>query len=107
MSGAKARLTAYTLQHDIVLETRVDGEEKEEVLKTAGTAVFWKRPRAKDLRAFDPHGDSAMTAMIDLLKAVVKLDDIEVENLDAADFEALGERVAPGSESSRQTGNSA
>lgn len=108
MSGAAARLSTFKLKHDIVLVTRGDdGEEREEVLKEAGTDVFFRRPKAKDLRAFDKHGDNAIAAMIELMKRVVKLEDEEIDNLDAADFEALGERVAPGSANSQQTGNTA
>lgn len=106
MSAPAARLHSYTLKQDIVLETRdpTTGEVREEVLKSAGTTVFIRPVMTRDLRVFDKHGDAMIAAMIELMKRVVKLEPEEIENMDAEDFEGLGEFVGSPARSSHLTG---
>lgn len=86
------RPLAHTLLHAIVIEKKPAGSDEiiEEELKPAGFTVAMRRPKAKDMRAFDRHGDAGVAAVIDLIVACSGLSMIEVENLDGEDFEALG-----------------
>jgi hypothetical protein len=108
MSGLK-RSQTYDLQYPIVRETRPAGSEEfvEEELKPAGHTVVIRRPKAKDMRAFDKFGDDTIAAMIDLLGRVTNLDAQEVEHLDAEDFEHLGNAAVPTGQNGRMTGSPA
>ena len=103
------RPLAHTLVHPIVIEKKVPGSEEiaEEELKPAGFTVTMRRPKAKDMRAFDKHGDATMAAVIDMIVSCSGLSIIEAENLDAEDFEALGNLHEPRGKSSRRTGETA
>ncbi|WP_067734495.1 hypothetical protein [Novosphingobium naphthalenivorans] len=104
-----ARQQPYTLKHDIVLETRdpETKEEREEILRPAGSVVMVRRPKAKDLLVFDQFDGKPIASVTALIKRVVKLDDIEVANLDGEDFDALGELVSPPEKGGRTTGKTA
>lgn len=98
----------YPLRHPIVLETRpAGGELNEEELKPAGHTVVIRRPKAKHMRTFDKHDRNAIGAMIELLSHVTTLDLLEVENLDAEDFEELGNLAVPERRSGQTTGPTA
>lgn len=103
------RSLTHTLLHPIVIEKKLPGSEEiiEEELKPAGFTVAMRRPKAKDIRAFDKHGDNEIAAIIDLIVGCSNLDSIETENLDAEDFGALGNLLAPKSPGGLQTGGSA
>jgi len=101
-----ARKQSYQLKHDIVLDKRnTEGVESEEVVKAAGETITVRRPKAKDLQVFD-HG-GPMGGVLALLKRVTSLSDLEADNLDGEDFDALGELVAPGSKSGPPIGGTA
>lgn len=103
------RPLAHTLLHPIVIEKKVPGSEEivQEELRPAGFTVAMRRPKAKDMRAFDRHADAEIAAVIDLIVACSGLSIIEAENLDADDFGALGNLLAPKSPGGQQTGTSA
>ncbi|MFO6448970.1 phage tail assembly protein [Erythrobacter sp. NE805] len=103
-----SRLT-HTLLHPIVSETKPAGSSEPvvEELKPAGFEVVMRRPKAKDIRAFDKHGASEIAAVIELIITCSNLTTIEVENLDADDFGALGNLLAPKSDVGQTTGGSA
>lgn len=103
------RPLAHTLLHPIVIEKKAAGSDEvtEEELKPAGFTVTMRRPKAKDMRAFDRHADAEIAAVIDLIVACSGLSIIEAENLDADDFGALGNLLAPKSPGGQQTGTSA
>ena len=84
-------LGTHMLTQPIVLDTRTaDGEVREEELKPAGFCVVLRRPKAKDMKVFDDHGDRGIAAVMALLQRISNLDGIEVENLDKDDLEVLG-----------------
>lgn len=87
-----AMLATYALKHAIVRETRASGETetREEELKPAGFLVILRRPKAKDLRAFDRHGEALMAATEEMLTRISQLSTEEVAELDAEDFGELG-----------------
>ncbi|MCL9999235.1 MAG: phage tail assembly protein [Erythrobacter sp.] len=99
----------HTLLFPIVIEKKhpVTHEIEIEELKPAGFTVTMRRPKAKDMRAFDRHGDAEIAGVIELIIACSNLGTIEVENLDADDFGALGNLLAPKSPGGQQTGTSA
>ncbi|MFO6448972.1 phage tail assembly protein [Erythrobacter sp. NE805] len=99
----------YTLLHPITIEKKPAGSEEivSEELKPAGFEVTLRRPKAKDIRAFDKHRDSEIAAVIELIITCSNLSQIEVENLDADDFGAMGNLLAPKSPGGQQTGSSA
>lgn len=103
------RSLIHTLLHAIVIEKKSPDSDEivEEELKPAGFVVTMRRPKAKDLKAFDRHGDAAMAAVIEMIIACSRLSQIEVENLDAEDFGALGNLLDPPKTSGRMTGSSA
>jgi len=103
------RALAHTLLHPIVIEKKAAGSEEviEEELRPAGFTVTMRRPKAKDMRAFDRHADAEIAGVIELIIACSNLGTIEVENLDADDFGALGNLLAPKSPGGQQTGTSA
>lgn len=103
------RPLAHTLVHPIVIEKKAPGSDEitEEELKPAGFTVTMRRPKAKDMRAFDKHGDATMAAAIDMIVACSDLSTIEAENLDAEDFEALGNLLEPRGRNGPATGGSA
>jgi hypothetical protein len=103
-----ARKQPYVLKHDIIRDTRdTEGVEREEVLKAAGETVIVRRPKAKDLMVFDQFDGKPMAGVRALLKRTVNLSDDEIDELDAEDFDALGELAAPGSKSGPPTGETA
>jgi hypothetical protein len=103
-----SRTQNHTLLHDIVIETKVEGgEPTEQVLKEAGSTVVCNRPKAKDLRAFDKHGDAEIAGIIELIKNCTSLGELEAENLDIDDFHALGNVLVPKSGAGQTTGESA
>lgn len=104
-----ATLATYHLKHAIVRETRAAGETetREEELKPAGFCVVLRRPKAKDLRAFDHHGGAGIAAMIEMLGRISNLTADEVEELDQDDFEALGNLLGAGEPSGPKTGETA
>lgn len=93
------QLGTHPLKHAIILETRpVDGDPREEELKPVGFTVVLRRPKAKDLKLFDKHGEAMVAATAEMIERLSQLDQIEVDNLDGEDFAALGnllERFAP------------
>lgn len=99
----------HTLLHPIIAHTKPAGSNEfiEQELKPAGFVVTLRRPKAKDIRAFDKHGDAEIAAIIELIISCSNLDSIEAENLDADDFGALGNLLAPRSPGGPQTGGSA
>ena len=103
------RALVHTLLHPIVIEKKLPGSDEivEEELKPAGTPITLRRPKAKDICAFDRHGDAEIAATIELIVACSGLSIIEAENLDADDFGALGNLLATSARGGPQTGNSA
>jgi len=103
------RSLVHTLLHPIVIEKKLPDSDEiiEEELKPAGFTVIMRRPKAKDMKAFDRHGDAGMAAMIEMIMACSRLSQIEVENLDVDDFKALGNLLDPPKQSGRTTGSSA
>ena len=101
-----ATLGTYNLKHDIVRETRVAGAEvtSEEVLKPAGFCVVLRRPKAKDMRVADRHGDALMAMTEDMLTRISNLSADEIAELDADDFAELGNLLAEGSPAGPKTG---
>ncbi|WP_086733825.1 phage tail assembly protein [Erythrobacter colymbi] len=100
---------SYTLLFPITIEKKhpVTHAIEVEELKPAGFEVVMRRPKAKDIRAFDKHADAEIAAVIELIISCSNLVTIEVENLDADDFGALGNLLAPKSPGGQQTGGSA
>jgi hypothetical protein len=103
------RQLVHTLLFPIVIEKKPAGSNEivEEELKPAGFTVTMRRPKGKDMRAFDKHGDAGVAAIIDLIVACSGLSMIEVENLDADDFEALGNLLDRKRPAGLPTGDSA
>ena len=99
----------HTLLYPIIAETKPAGstEVVAEELKPAGFTVVLRRPKAKDIRAFDKHGDAEIAGVIELIISCSNLSQIEVENLDADDFGQLGNLLAPRSPGGLLTGGSA
>ena len=92
-------LGTYALKHPIVLDTKsADGTEHEEELKPAGFTITVHRPKGKDLKVFDRHGQEFIAATLEMIERLTQLDKIEADNLDAQDVTELGnlfERFAP------------
>jgi len=103
------RSITHTLLHPIVIEKKLPGSEdiETEELKPAGFVVTMRRPKAKDLKAFDRHDDAEIAAIIDMIVSCSPLSMIEAENLDADDFGALGNLLAVKSPGGPPTGSSA
>lgn len=99
-------LGTHTLLHPIELETLRAGEAEPvvEVLKPAGFCVTLRRPKAKDMLVFDRHGDSLVAATSDMIERISNLDSIMVANLDAEDFEELGNLLGKNKRSGPATG---
>lgn len=99
----------YALRHPIVIEKKVSGSAtiETEELKPAGFLVELRRPKAKDIRAFDKHGDAEIAATIEMIVGCSNLATIEVENLDADDFGELGNLLAANVRGGPTTGGSA
>ena len=102
-------LGTHQLKHPIVLETKpADGSEpREEELKGEGFCVVVRRPKGKDLLVFDDHRDAPMAGVMAMLTRLSNLDAIEIANLDAEDFEELGNLLDRGAPSSPKTGATA
>ena len=100
------RALSHTLRHPIIIEKKLPGSDEivEEELKPAGFTVTMRRPKAKDMRAFDRHGDAGIAAIIELIVSCSGLSTIEAENLDADDFGELGNLLEPRGLNSRPTG---
>lgn len=102
-------LGTHKLKHPIVLETKVaeGGEAREEELKPAGFCVVMRRPKGKDLLIFDDHKDAPMAGVTAMIARISNLDAIEIANLDAEDFEELGNLLDRGTPSSPSIGATA
>ena len=102
-------LGTHALIHPIVLETKSadGGEPREEELKPAGFCVVLRRPKGKDMLVFDDFKDAPMAGVSAMLARITNLDSIEIANLDAEDFEALGNLLDRGAPSSPKTGATA
>lgn len=85
-------LGTHHLLHPITVDTKdaQTGELKEQELKSAGFCVTLRRPKAKDLRVFDEHGTHEIAATLALIARISNLDTLEVDNLDGADLDAVG-----------------
>lgn len=103
------RPLAHTLLHPIVIEKKVPGSDEivQEELKPAGFTVTMRRPKAKDLKAFDRHGEAQITASIEMIASCSNLSMIEAENLDAEDYGALGNLLDPLGRNGPATGDPA
>lgn len=103
------RPLVHTLVHPILIEKKLPGGEaiETEELKPAGFVVTMRRPKAKDLKAFDRHEDADIAAILDMIGACSNLSGIEAENLDAADFSALGNLLDPHGRNGPATGQPA
>ena len=101
-----ATLATYYLKHPIVRETRAAGSETatEEVLQEAGFCVVLRRPKAKDMRVADKHGDALMAMTEEMLTRISNLSADEVAELDADDFGELGNLLGGPSRSGPKTG---
>jgi hypothetical protein len=99
----------HTLLHPITLLKKVPGSEEvtEEELRPAGSVITLRRPKARDIKAFDRHGSSEIAAILDMIVSCSDLTTIEAENLDADDFGELGNLLAQKSPVGRPTGSSA
>ena len=99
----------HTLLEPILLHKRNQqtGDVDVEELKPAGFAVTMRRPKSGDMKAFDRHGDAGIAAMIEMIASCSNLTTIEAENLDAVDFDALGNLLDRRGQSSPPTGSSA
>lgn len=99
----------HTLLHPIVIEKKLPDSQEivEEELKPAGFTVTMRRPKAKDLKAFDRHQDAEIAAIIDMITSCSNLSSIEAENLDGSDFAALGNLLDPHGRNGPATGKSA
>lgn len=99
----------HTLAHPITIDKKLPGSDaiETEELKPAGFAVTMRRPKAKDIRALDKHGDAEIAATIELIISCSNLSGIEAENLDADDFGMLGNLLAASARSGPKTGGSA
>ena len=99
----------HTLLHPIVLEKKPAGSDQIETeeLKPAGFTVTLRRPKAKDLRAFDRHGEAEIAAIIEMITGCSNLSMIEADNLDGDDFGALGNLLGTRSPDGLPTGSSA
>ncbi len=99
----------HTLLHPIAIDKKLPGSDEIETeeLKPAGFVVTMRRPKAKDIRAFDKHGDAEIAATIELIVACSNLGTIEAENLDADDFGELGNLLAASARGGPKTGGSA
>lgn len=107
MSGKSKRiLLTHRLRHPIYLTTKpADGEhEVEEEIKPAGFCVVVKRPRAKDMALMDGYYETPMKGALVMLTRLSNLDETEVENLDAEDFDFLAEVSAPNTDAGTDTG---
>ncbi len=103
------RALVHTLLHPILVEKKAAGSDEVviEELKPAGFVVTLRRPKAKDLKAFDRHGDAGIAAIIELIVACSGLSIVEADNLDADDFAQLGNLLEPPSPGGLKTGGSA
>lgn len=103
------RPITHTLVHPITIEKKPAGSDEIETeeLKPAGFVVTMRRPKAKDLKAFDRHDDAEIAAILDMIGACSNLSMIEAENLDAADFAALGNLLDPHGRNGPATGQPA
>lgn len=103
------RSLVHTLLHPIVIEKKLPDSDEiiEEELKPAGFTVVMRRPKAKDMKAFDRHGKAGIAAVIEMITSCSRLSQIEVENLDGDDFGALGNLLDPPKRSGQTTGSSA
>ena len=103
------RSLVHTLLYPIVIEKKLPDSDEiiEEELKPAGFSVIMRRPKAKDMKAFDRHGKAGIAAAIEMITACSRLSQIEVENLDGDDFGALGNLLDPPKANGRATGSSA
>jgi hypothetical protein len=99
----------HTLRHPIEVQKKNPQTEEIEIeeLKPAGFAVTLRRPKAKDMKAFDKHGDAEIAAIIDMITACSNLSGIEAEHLDVEDFGALGNLLVPKTGFGQTTGSSA
>jgi hypothetical protein len=99
----------HTLLHPIVIEKKLPGSEEivEEELKPAGFTVTMRRPKARDLKAFDRHEDAEIAAILDMIAACSNLSVIEADHLDATDFAALGNLLDPRGRNGQATGQPA
>lgn len=100
----------YTLRHPILLDKKATPGSDEivtEELKPAGFTVTLRRPKAKDLKAFDRHGEAEIAAIIEMIISCSNLSIIEADNLDSDDFGALGNLLAVKSPAGPTTGRSA
>lgn len=102
-------LGTHKLIHPIVLETKAveGGVVSEEELKPAGFCVVLRRPKGKDMLIFDDHREAPMAGVTAMLTRISTLDAIEIANLDAEDFEELGNLLDRGAPSSPSTGATA
>lgn len=106
--AATRKGATHTLIHPIILEKKDEnGEVVEEELKPAGHTVVLRRPKAKDLKAFDRHEDAEIAAMIEMIASCSNLGSLEAENLDAVDFTELGNALDPLGRSGPKTGEPA
>lgn len=101
-----ADLGTHTLRHAIEIVTRdaSSGAENFETLKPAGFSVAMRRPKAKDLKLVDSFDGKEIAGSIAMIAALTTLDPLEVENLDAEDFAALGNLLAEAMPSGPPTG---
>ena len=77
---------SYTLKHAIARTLRnQEGEEREEVLLSAGHDVPLRRIKAKDLRCTDDHAGEVAKA----IALVAKITGLEISAVDAMDVEDL------------------
>jgi hypothetical protein len=99
----------HTLLHPIEVTKKnpQTGETSVEELRPAGATITLRRPKAKDIRAFDRHGSAEIAAILELIVSCSDLTTIEAENLDADDFGEMGNLLAAKSPAGRPTGSSA
>ena len=98
------QLGTHTLIHPIVIETRDGDQVREEERRAAGFCVVMRRPKAKDLKVIDQYDGRDVEGTIALIARLSTLDDLEVDNLDAEDFEALGNLLDKAKPSGPPTG---
>ncbi len=98
---------SYTLKYDISRQIKdADGTVRDDLIRPAGTSLPLTRPKGKVIKAANKIADDVEKSFF-MISRVTGLSIADVDEMDMADINGIGDMLESFTEDGRETGNDA